>query len=109
MRLLKFFFYSLLLFVLVTSLSSWNTNECVAIGVDAEVTHTTNNSDNGIVTLIFSDQPTNFDAYIIIRGKKEKLKDSKVGSLAKGRYDVIVTGKTSDTKYCPKHFEITIN
>jgi len=59
--------------------------------------------------LIFEGQKDEFEVYLIIKGEKKKLKDGKAEGLAKGKYDVVVTGKTNNTKFCPKYIEIKVN
>jgi hypothetical protein len=103
--------FLLLLFAGLTgSLStvSGNASDCTEIPVRAEITNTTNGLKNGTCVLHFEGE-NEFEAYLVIKGDKKKLKDGKVEGLAKGKYAVVVTGKTDDTKFCPKYIEVKIN
>jgi len=106
--------HSFLLLLFTSSLGSMNTvsgtlRDCTDIQVRSEITNTTNGLKNGSFTLQFEGSRDEFEAYLIIKGNKKELKGGKAEGLAKGKYDVVVTGKTDDTKFCPKFIEVKIN
>lgn len=104
--------FLLLLFVgLIGSLNtvSGGFKDCTEIQVRSEITNTTNGQDNGSFTLHFENGSDEFEIYLVKDKDKKKLKEGKAEGLAKGKYDVVVTGKTSDTKFCPKYIEVKIN
>src|SRR5688572_1938607 len=106
--------HSFLLLLFVGSISSFTTvsgslRDCTEIQVRSEITNTTNGLKNGAFAIQFESDKNEFDVYLITKGDKKKLKDGKVEGLAKGKYGVVVTGKTNDTKFCPKYIEVKIN
>ena len=88
---------------------SGNGMDCTEIQVRSEVTNTTNRLSNGAFALHFENQQEEFDVFLIQKGDMTKLKDGKAEGLAKGKYAVVITGKTNDTKFCPKFIEVKIN
>lgn len=103
-----------LLLLFVGAISSFNTvsgsfKDCTEIQVRSEITNTTNGLKNGVIAIHFEGDKNEFEVYLIIKGGNKKLKDMKLEGLAKGRYAVVVMGKSNDTKFCPKLIDIKIN
>src|SRR5688572_10266006 len=95
-NLLSHRFLLLLLAGLITSFNtvSGSFNDCTEIQVRSEVTNTTNGLKNGSVVLHFEGEKSEFEVYFFKGRSKEKLKEWKAEGLAKGKYAVVVTGKT---------------
>lgn len=110
-NLLSHRFLLLLLVGLMGSLNSvsGSVSDCTEIQVQSEITDTTNGLNNGAFVLHFEGDKSEFEVYLVKNKSKNKLKDGKAEGLAKGTYVVVVTGKTDDTKFCPKYIEVKIN
>ena len=103
-----------LLIIFAASIISFSTvsgslTDCTEIQVRTEITNTSNGLNNGSFVLQFEGQKDEFEVYLLKGRETKKLKDGKAEGLAKGKYVVVVTGKTQDTKFCPKHIEVKIN
>lgn len=115
MKLPNLLSHSFLLVIFAASISSFSTisrspGDCTEIQVRTEITNTVNGQNNGAFTLHFESEKNDFEVYLLLKGgKKKELKDGKGEGLAKGKYAVVVTGKTVNTKFCPKFIEIKIN
>lgn len=102
-----------LLLLFVGTISSFNTvsgsfRDCTEIQVRSEITNTSNGLKNGAF-VIHLEEKNAFEVYLLKGRDKKKLKEGKAEGLAKGKYAVVVTGKSDDTKYCPTYIEVKIN
>ena len=103
-----------LLLLFVGTISSFNTvsgsfSDCTEIQIRSEITNTTNGLKNGAFAVHFEGDKSEFEVYFVKGKDTKKVKDGKVEGLGKGKYVVVVTGKTNDTKFCPKFVEVKIN
>lgn len=112
MKLPKLFSYSILLIVLASPVNAlWAiSNDCVEINVEATVTNTTDGEANGSIKLTFKDDYKLYKIHVLRSAGKDKLNINTdlIGNLTKGKYSVVITSKDSDSRICPKFFELVV-
>ena len=109
---LRFFMVLIFLWPCCKKLQAQTTSSCDEIKVSVETVATSEGKSDGKIKLKFSEDASSYRIHLFeaTSGSSYKLNVNKteIESLRKGTYLLVITGKTENSRFCPKNIEVNV-